>query len=279
MAGRPPGRVLARRSTVVGRVMFAGAALLVVVAVVSVSITTLSYLVGGNDKSPSYQAGYTSDSSGVAHTAGISLGAQFACQGSFARAQLANLRWMPRTTCRAASTASETTRRVSGVMLRIAWAICVSACTAVTFAPLAGADPTQGHFVNVQVSSPRMRCEVGSDDDPGVPGVPGMGPNVVCQTAGFPQAPMNPAPYPGWPGDPLVLHQDQAVITASGQFSWRTANLGSAPPGQPDTTVVNGQTYRLQGWTVVPTSEGVTFTDDATGHGMMISSDYSVKPF
>ncbi|MGB9307564.1 MAG: hypothetical protein ACLPXZ_16335 [Mycobacterium sp.] len=106
-----------------------------------------------------------------------------------------------------------------------------------------------------------------------------MGPNVVCQTAGFPQAPMNPAPYPGWPGDPLVLHQDQAVITASGQFSWRTANLGSAPPGQPDTTVVNGQTYRLQGWTVVPTSEGVTFTDDATGHGMMISSDYSVKPF
>ncbi|MGB9307563.1 MAG: hypothetical protein ACLPXZ_16330 [Mycobacterium sp.] len=72
------------------RVMFAAAALLVVVAAVSVSITTLSYLVGGSDKSPSYQAGYTSGSSGVAHTAAIGLGAQFACQGSFARAQLAN---------------------------------------------------------------------------------------------------------------------------------------------------------------------------------------------
>jgi hypothetical protein len=164
-------------------------------------------------------------------------------------------------------------------MLRITSFGIVSACTAIAFAPLASADPTRGNFVNVQISSPRMRCEVGADDDSGVPGVRGMGPNVVCQTAGFPQAPMNPAPYPGWPGDPLVLHQDQAVITGSGQFSWRTANLGSAPPGQPDNTVVNGQTYRFEGWTVVPTNEGVTFTNDVTGHGMLISSDYSVKPF
>ena len=164
-------------------------------------------------------------------------------------------------------------------MLRIAAVSIVSTCTAIAFAPLASADPTQGNFVFVQISSPRMRCEVGSDDDSGVPGVPGMGPNVVCQTSGFAQAPMNPPPYPGWPGDPLVLHQDQAVITASGQFSWRTANLGLAPPGQPDTAAVNGQTYRIRGWTVAPTSEGVTFTDDATGHGMLIASDYSVKPF
>jgi hypothetical protein len=90
---------------------------------------------------------------------------------------------------------------------------------------------------------------------------------------------MNPAPYPGWPGDPLVLHQDQAIITASGQFTWRTANLGSAPPGQPDIAVMNGQTYHFQGWTIVPASEGITFTNDATGHGMFIGSDYSVKPF
>jgi hypothetical protein len=72
------------------RVMFAAAALLVVVAAVSVSITTLSYLFGGSDKSVSYQAGYSSGGTGVAHSAATGLGAQFACQGSFARAQLAN---------------------------------------------------------------------------------------------------------------------------------------------------------------------------------------------
>ena len=53
-------------------------------------------------------------------------------------------------------------------------------CTVITFAPLAGADPTAGHYVNVRIQSPQMRCEVGSDDSSGVPGVPGMGPNVVC---------------------------------------------------------------------------------------------------
>lgn len=146
-------------------------------------------------------------------------------------------------------------------------------CAVVAFAPLVSADPALGHFVNVKTPSPAMRCEVGSDD------TDGGGPNVVCQTAGFPQSPLNPIPYPGWQGDPSVLHQDQAIITASGQFSWRTANLGMAPPGQPDTTLVNGQTYHFQGWTIAPTSDGTTFTNDATGHGMAIDSDYNVKPF
>ncbi len=76
-----------------------------------------------------------------------------------------------------------------------------------------------------------------------------------------------------------MLHQDQAIVTSSVQFSWRTANLGSAPPGKPDIILVNGQTYHLQGWTVIPTSDGITFTKDATGHGMVVGSDYSVKPF
>src|SRR6185312_14350838 len=113
----------------------------------------------------------------------------------------------------------------------------------------------------------------GSDD------TDGAGPTVVCQTAGFPQSPMNPVPYPGWKGDPLVLHQDQAIVTGSGQFRWRTANLGMAPPGQPDTPLIAGRTYHMQGWTILPTSDDVTFTNDETGHGMVIGSDYSVRPF
>lgn len=149
----------------------------------------------------------------------------------------------------------------------------VTAWLAIAFCPWAGADPTPDHYVNVKTSSPPMRCQVSSDDGDG------RGPTVVCQTAGFPQSPMNPAPYPGWPGDPLVLHQDQAIISASGQFDWRTANLGLAPPGQPDTTIANGQTYDFQGWTIVATSDGTRFTNDATGHGMFIAGDYSVKTF
>jgi hypothetical protein len=146
-------------------------------------------------------------------------------------------------------------------------------CAAVAFPALASADPSAGHFVNVRIPSPSMRCMVGSDDRDGA------GPNVVCQTGGFPEAPMDPPPSAGWHGDPSVLHRDQAIITASGQFIWRTANLGLAPPGQPDIALANGQTYHFEGWTLAPTKDGITFTNDATGHGMVIASDYHVKPF
>ncbi|OBI52149.1 hypothetical protein A5707_12585 [Mycobacterium kyorinense] len=158
-------------------------------------------------------------------------------------------------------------------MTTTAWAGSACICAMVFFAPLADADPSPSHFVNVRTPSPPMRCQVGSDDSDGA------GPNVVCQTAGFPQAPMEPPPYPGWPGDPSVLHRDQAVITEAGQFTWRTANLGMAPPGQPDTILANGQTFDLQGWTIVVTSDGTTFTNDVSGHGMVIDRDYDVTAF
>jgi hypothetical protein len=90
---------------------------------------------------------------------------------------------------------------------------------------------------------------------------------------------MNPPPYPGWNGDPSVLHQNQAIVDDLGQFSWRTANLGLPPPGQPDVVLAADQTYHLQGWTISPTTDGVTFTNDHTGHGMAIGSDYNVRPF
>lgn len=72
------------------QVMIAIAALIVVVGAVAVPITALGFFLGGEEHSPSYQAGYASGSSGMAHTAAIGLGADFACQGSFAKAQLAD---------------------------------------------------------------------------------------------------------------------------------------------------------------------------------------------
>jgi hypothetical protein len=129
---------------------------------------------------------------------------------------------------------------------------------ALTFAPLAGADPTAGHDATVNTQIPRMLCEIGSDDAD-----PGIGPNVICQGS-FVQAPA---------GD------DQAFVTASGNFSYRSANIGVGYPHAPFDTLVPGQTYHIQAWTVVAGGDGITFTNDGTGHGMTIGSDQSVKPF
>lgn len=122
----------------------------------------------------------------------------------------------------------------------------------------ASADPTPGHDAKVRTQTPPMLCEIGSDDS-----TPGIGPNVVCQGS-FAQAPAD---------------DDQAYVTASGQFSYRTANIGVGYDHPPFDTIVPGQTYHIQGWTVVASADGVRFTHDDTGHGMFIGSDTTVNPF
>lgn len=57
------------------------------------------------------------------------------------------------------------------------------AAAAIAFVPLARADPTVGHDAKVNTQTPRMLCEIGSDDAD-----PGIGPNVICQRGdGFAQ--------------------------------------------------------------------------------------------
>jgi hypothetical protein len=132
------------------------------------------------------------------------------------------------------------------------------ACAGLAFVPLAGADPTAGHDAKVHIQTPPMLCEIGSDDAD-----PGIGPNVICQGS-FVQAPA---------GD------DQAFVTASGQFSYRSANIGIGYNHAPFDTLVPGQTYNIQGWTVVAGGDGIRFTNDGTGHGMFIGSDTIANPF
>ena len=132
------------------------------------------------------------------------------------------------------------------------------ACAGLAFAPLAGADPTAGHDAKVHIQTPPVLCEIGSDDAD-----PGIGPNVICQGS-FVQAPA---------GD------DQAFVTASGQFSYRSANIGTGYNHAPFDALVPGQTYHIQGWTVVAGGDGIRFTNDGTGHGMFIGSDTTVNPF
>jgi hypothetical protein len=148
------------------------------------------------------------------------------------------------------------TRRIGNALRKIALA--GIACAALAFAPLASADPTAGHDAKVNTQTPRMLCEIGSDDAD-----PGIGPNVICQGR-FSEASSD---------------ADQAFVTASGQFSYRSANIGTGYNHSPFDTLVSGQTYHIQGWTIVASDNGVRFTNDGTGHGMFIGSDTTVKPF
>jgi hypothetical protein len=134
----------------------------------------------------------------------------------------------------------------------------VAAVAAIIFAPLASADPTAGHDAKVNTQTPRMLCDIGSDDAD-----PGSGPNVICQGS-FVQAPAD---------------DDQAFVTAAGQFSYRSANIGIGYNHAPFDTLVPGQTYHIQGWTVVAGGDGIRFTNNGTGHGMFIGSDTNVNRF
>jgi hypothetical protein len=140
----------------------------------------------------------------------------------------------------------------------IAPAVAGIICAAVALASPATADPTPGHDTLVHTQTPPMLCQIGSDDSD-----PGVGPNVVCQ-GGFVRAPAD---------------DDQAVITASGTFSYRSANIGVGYPHAPFDTLVPGRTYHIQGWIVAAENDGIRFTNDGTGHGMFIAGNTTVKPF
>jgi hypothetical protein len=58
----------------------------------------------------------------------------------------------------------------------------------------------------------------------------------------------------------IVLH----FARGPGPRLWRPASI---------TGLAAGQTYHIQGWTILQTSDSATFTSDATGHGMTVTVD------
>lgn len=63
-------------------------------------------------------------------------------------------------------------------------------------------------------------------------------------------------------------------VSANGDSEWVTGDMGH----QSYTTMTYGTRYRTLGWTVTPTSDGTTFSNDATGHGMTVGVQ-GVEPF
>lgn len=72
----------------------------------------------------------------------------------------------------------------------------------------------------------------------------------------------------GWP-------TKVAFVASTGEFKWRS---GSSLGGDQPFALVPGQTYHWLGWTVLASSSDMTFTNDATGHGMTVNGN-NVTPF
>jgi hypothetical protein len=132
-----------------------------------------------------------------------------------------------------------------------------SAATAATvaMAAFALAAQTAPHAVAtdyqyVRTASGLVRCVVGQAE-------------VACERGsadGFPQAPAS-ADGGRW---------NLAITNAGGSFKWNEGNIGGADIDQ-DVVLAYGKTYRFNGWTIMPSSDGTRFTNDGTGHGMFVS--------
>jgi hypothetical protein len=158
-------------------------------------------------------------------------------------------------------------------MTKVALAAAGLSCAAMAFVQPASADPGSSQDVRI-LTPPQMRCEVSG------PAVLGGGlrepPSVYCQGI-FANAPADPCPVvPGQNCAAQPLNQDQAFVKDNGDFGYQDGNLGLVQPNI--INAVAGQTYHIQGWTVVQATDSATFTHDATGHGMTITVDANPSP-
>jgi len=55
-------------------------------------------------------------------------------------------------------------------------------------------------------------------------------------------------------------------VTSSGELRWLVGNLGDIP-----VVTLEYKTYSAVGWTIEASEEGTRFTNDGTGHGMVIA--------
>ena len=108
-------------------------------------------------------------------------------------------------------------------------------------APGAQVLPPENGYVFIETKSGKTRCQLNEDE-------------VGCE-AQFANAPV----LEGTPANGVR-------VTASGEVSWLVGNLGDIP-----VVTLDYQTYSAVGWTIEASEEGTRFTNDGTGHGMVIA--------
>lgn len=103
--------------------------------------------------------------------------------------------------------------------------------------------PDDNGYVFIETKSGRTRCQISS-------------PQVDCE-AEFTNSPLKDG-----------QHANGVSVSADGTVQWVLGNLGDIP-----VVTIDYLTYRAQGWTINADIEGTRFTNDRTGHGMVVSID------
>jgi hypothetical protein len=112
-----------------------------------------------------------------------------------------------------------------------------------TAAPGPGAEalPPQNGYVFIETKSGQTRCQISADE-------------VGCEAPFTAPPEVDGAPANG------------VEVTAQGQQRWIVGNLGDIP-----TVAIDYRTYTAEGWTIVGREDGTRFTNDGTGHGMVVA--------
>jgi hypothetical protein len=110
-------------------------------------------------------------------------------------------------------------------------------------APTPGAEvlPPENGYVFIETKSGQTRCQINEDE-------------VGCE-AQFTNSPMQNG-----------VRANGVRLTADGAVDWIVGNLGDIP-----VVTLDYRTYRALGWTIVASEDGTRFTNDDTGHGMVVA--------
>ncbi|WP_192829981.1 hypothetical protein [Mycobacterium sp. UM_Kg1] len=103
--------------------------------------------------------------------------------------------------------------------------------------------PDDNGYVFIETKSGRTRCQISS-------------PQVDCE-AEFTNSPLKDG-----------QHANGVSVSADGTVQWVLGNLGDIP-----VVTIDYLAYRAQGWTINADIDGTRFTNDRTGHGMVVSID------
>lgn len=100
--------------------------------------------------------------------------------------------------------------------------------------------PNDQGYVYIETKSGKTRCQLNRE-------------SVGCETE-FENSPVID-------GEPA----NGVSITSGGTMKWVVGNLGNIP-----VVTLDYRTYEAQGWTIVADEAGTRFTNDGTGHGMVV---------
>jgi hypothetical protein len=113
--------------------------------------------------------------------------------------------------------------------------------TTTAAAPGAEVLPPEDGYVFIETKSGKTRCQLSTAE-------------VGCE-ARFTTSPVMNG-----------MHANGVRVTADGEVSWLVGNLGDIPA-----VTLDYRTYSAVGWTIQASEDGTRFTNDRTGHGMIVA--------